>query len=124
MRDAAKRIAAETRGAGGVSPLYVRSYIGTHGASVHIIPFLQTESIYRKMRTDQMRAYDESLEDYAEHIAKTHESAGLQFDNARQPYDWSKCGVVFAFLESDWSTERLYYYGEPFVSTAESPQSE
>lgn len=119
IRDAAKRVAADTRGTGGVTAQYIMQNV-----PVHIVPFLQTESIYRKMRTDQIRAYDESIEDYAERIAKTHESAGLQFDNARQPYDWSKCGVAFAFLESDWSTERLYYYGEPFVSTAESPQSE
>lgn len=124
LRDAAKRVARESIERGGLTIEDAVAAIREQGSTMLVVRFLQTESIYRKMRTDQTRAYDEALEAFAEQTAKTYEGAGLQLQDARIPFDWTKTQVVFAFLDSDWTTERLFYYGQPFGASAEIPQTD
>lgn len=124
LRDAAKRVARESIERGGLTTEDAVAAIREQGSTMLVVRFLQTESIYRKMRTDQTRAYDEALEVFAEQTAKTYEGAGLQLQDTRIPYDWTKTQVVFAFLDSDWTTERLFYYGQPFAASAEIPQTD
>ena len=122
LRDAAKRVARESIDRGGAVTNEVMESMPDVNMFA-LISFVHTESQCLKMRTDHLRAYEDAIKVFADNIAKSHEGAGLQFDNARQPFDWSKHVAVFAFLDGDNATERLYYYGQPFGTSAESPQS-